>query len=154
MVFLKKGTREFQNGLPFERSTCFYVTNTENFERFQYFNFETNFLENENLLKKCGTVFSRKYYHWKSITPIKIAMEPNSLFFEILLLCCFVWSAACLFTHSCCQYLVMNFIFKNCKQFTTSEDYSKTNGMGSTKSTYHKDLSFASNYFIFLKILF
>ena len=26
--------------------------------------------------------------------------------------------------------------------------------MGSTKWTYHKELSFASNYFIFLKILF
>ena len=48
----------------------------------------------------------------------------------------------------------MNFIFKNCKQFATSEHYSKTNGMGSTKWTYHKELSFASNYFIFLKILF
>ena len=30
----------------------------------------------------------------------------------------------------------------------------KTNRMGSTKWTYHKGRSFASNYFIFLKILF
>ena len=35
-----------------------------------------------------------------------------------------------------------------------SEAYVKTNGMRSTKWTYHKEQSFASNYFIFLKILF
>ena len=29
-----------------------------------------------------------------------------------------------------------------------------TNRMGSTKLTYHKERIFASNYFIFLKILF
>ena len=28
-----------------------------NFERFQYFNFETNFLENENLFQKTGIPF-------------------------------------------------------------------------------------------------
>ena len=32
--------------------TWFYLTITENFKRFQYFDFETNFLENENLFKK------------------------------------------------------------------------------------------------------
>ena len=40
--------------------------------------------------------------------------------------------------------------------FTTamSETSVETNGVVSTKSTYHKEESFASNYFIFLKILF
>ena len=35
-----------------------------------------------------------------------------------------------------------------------SEANVKTNRMVSTKWTYHKERSFASNYFIFLKILF
>ena len=35
-----------------------------------------------------------------------------------------------------------------------SEANVKTNRMGSTKWTYHKEPSFASNYFIFSKILF
>ena len=30
------------------------MTITENFKRFQYFNFETDFLENENLFQKTG----------------------------------------------------------------------------------------------------
>ena len=32
----KKGTRDFQNSPPFERSACFYVTISESFKRFQY----------------------------------------------------------------------------------------------------------------------
>ena len=35
----------------------FYVTNSGNFERFQHFNFEIDFLENENLFKKTGVPF-------------------------------------------------------------------------------------------------
>ena len=35
-----------------------------------------------------------------------------------------------------------------------SEDNVKTNKMVTTKWTYHKERSFVSNYFIFLKILF
>ena len=35
-----------------------------------------------------------------------------------------------------------------------AEANAKTNRMGSTKSTYHKEWSFAIDYFIFLKILF
>ena len=35
-----------------------------------------------------------------------------------------------------------------------SEANVKTNRMATTKWTYHKEWSFASNYFIFLKILF
>ena len=42
--FSKNGTRDFQNSPPFEKSACFYVTIGGNFERFQYFNFETDFL--------------------------------------------------------------------------------------------------------------
>ena len=56
-VLLKNGTRDFQNTPPFERSTCFYVTISENFKRFQYFNFETDFLENENLFQTTGVPF-------------------------------------------------------------------------------------------------
>ena len=37
---------------------------------------------------------------------------------------------------------------------TISEANFKTIGMETTKWTYHKERSFASNYFIFLKILF
>ena len=36
----------------FERLVYFYVKISRNFEPLQYFNFETNFLENENLFKK------------------------------------------------------------------------------------------------------
>ena len=56
-VLLENDTRNFQNSPPFERSTYFYVTISENFKRFQYFNFETNFLENENLFQKTGVPF-------------------------------------------------------------------------------------------------
>ena len=41
-----------QNSLPFERLACLYVTISESFKRFQYFNFEIKFLENENLFQK------------------------------------------------------------------------------------------------------
>ena len=60
-VLPKNGTRDFLNCPPFERSTCFYATISESFKRFQHFNFETNFLENENLSSKnCSTVFQLK----------------------------------------------------------------------------------------------
>ena len=45
---------DFQNIAPLERSACFYVTISGNFERFQYFNFETAFLEKEILFQKTG----------------------------------------------------------------------------------------------------
>ena len=51
-VLLKNGTRDFQNSPPFERLAWFYVTISEDIEHFQYFNFETDVLENENFLKK------------------------------------------------------------------------------------------------------
>ena len=56
-VLLKNRVSGFQNSPPFERSACFYLTITENFKGFQYFNFETNFLENENLFQKLEYCF-------------------------------------------------------------------------------------------------
>ena len=53
----KESARDFKNSPPFERSACFYVTISESFKRFQYFNFETNFRENGKLFQKTG-VFS------------------------------------------------------------------------------------------------
>ena len=35
----------------------FFVTVSENFKRFQYFNFEIDFLENKNLFQKTGVQF-------------------------------------------------------------------------------------------------
>ena len=48
---------DFQNRPAFERSACFYMTISESFKRFQCFNFETNFRENENLFQKTGVLF-------------------------------------------------------------------------------------------------
>ena len=56
-VLLKNSARDFQNSPPFARSACFYVTISGNFERFQYFNFETDFLENENVFQKLEYCF-------------------------------------------------------------------------------------------------
>ena len=53
----KEGARDFQNSPPFERSACFYITISGNFERFQYFYFERDFLENEELFQKTGVPF-------------------------------------------------------------------------------------------------
>ena len=50
--FSKNGTKDFQNSPPFKRSTCFYVAINGNFERFQYFNFETDFMETKTFFKK------------------------------------------------------------------------------------------------------
>ena len=51
-VLLKNGTTDFQISPPFERLACFYVTISGNFERLQYFNFKTNFLEKKTFFKK------------------------------------------------------------------------------------------------------
>ena len=48
----KTGTRDFQNSTPFERSAYFAVTVSKDFKRFQYFNFEADFVENENFFLK------------------------------------------------------------------------------------------------------
>ena len=90
------------------RSACFYVTISENFKRFQYFNFETDFPENENLFQKTGVRFLVES------TKIENASFPM---FQ-------------------CEIKV------------------KANRMVTTKSTNHEERGFASNYFIFLKILF
>ena len=52
----RKNIGSFKNGTspPFERSACCYVTISGNFELFQYFNFEIDFLKNENLFEKTG----------------------------------------------------------------------------------------------------
>ena len=79
----KKWYQKFSKYPPFERSACFYLTISGSFERFQYLNFETDFL-------KTGT----------------------------------------------------------------SEANSKANRMVTKKWSYHKERSFASECFIFLKTLF
>ena len=86
------------------------MTVTENLKRFQYFNFETDFLESEIFFKKL------EYRFLVESTKIEKASFPYKT--------------------------------------AVSEANVKTNRMVSTKWTYHKERSFASNYFIFLKILF
>ena len=86
------------------------MTIAGNFERFQYFNFEVNFLKKANLFKKLEYHFLVESTKIDNITfPYKTAL---------------------------------------------SEANVKTNRMGSTKLTYHKERSFASNHFPFSKILF
>ena len=88
----------------------FYVTIIVNFERFQYFDFETDFLGNENLFRKTGLPFL--------VESTKI--ENASFPYKTSLL----------------------------------EANVKPNRMVISKWTYHKERSFASNYFIFLKFCF
>ena len=56
-VLLKYGARDFQNSRPFKRLACFYVTISGNFERFQYFDFELDFLKIKNLFQTTGVSF-------------------------------------------------------------------------------------------------
>ena len=56
-ALLKNGILDFRNIPPLERLACFYITINGNFERCQYFNFETNFLKSENLFQKTGGAF-------------------------------------------------------------------------------------------------
>ena len=76
-------------------------------ERFQYLNFETDFLVNKNLLSK----------NWSNVFLVDSTKIENA-----------------------------SFPYKT----AVSEANVKTNRMVITKSTYHKERSFASNYFIFL----
>ena len=103
-VRLKASTRDFQNSHPFERSACFYVTISDSFQHFQYFNFETNFPENENFFEKLEHRFL-----------VEITKIENTSFPKTAL----------------------------------SEANVKENKMATTKWTYHKEWSSASNYFIF-----
>ena len=80
---------------------------SERFKPFQYFAFETNFLENEILFEKLG------YRFLVETTKIENTFFP----------------------------------FKT----ALSEANIKTNRMATTKWSYHKEWSFASNYFIFLE---
>ena len=79
------------------------MTISENFEHFQYFNFETYFLENENFF----SFLVERTKIEKASFPYKTAI---------------------------------------------SEAKIKTNRMVTTKWIYHREWSFASNYFIFLKV--
>ena len=85
------------------------MTINESFKRFQYLNFQANFLENENLFQKTVLFLVEATKIENTSFPFKTAL---------------------------------------------SEANVKTNRMVTTKWTYHKERSFASNYFIFLKILF
>ena len=51
----------FEKAVPLR---CFYMAVTEKFECFQYFNFETNFLESGNL-----SAFSE---HWNTVFQLKV----------------------------------------------------------------------------------
>ena len=86
----------------------FYVTITENFECFQYFDFATIFLENQNLFRKTGVPFL-----------VETAETEHA-----------------------------PFLYKT----AMSEANVITNIMGSTKWIYERDGTFASDFFIFLKI--
>ena len=83
------------------------MTISENFEHFQYFNFEIDFLENGKKLEYRFLVERTKIE--KASFPYKTAI---------------------------------------------SEANVKTNRMVTTKWAYHRERSFASNYFIFLKVFF
>ena len=85
------------------------MTISESFKRFQYLNFETNFLENKNLFQKTGVTFLAE------TTKIENTSFPL--------------------------------------QSALSEANVKTHRMVTTKWTYNKESSFASNYFIFLENL-
>ena len=56
-ILLKNGAMNFQNSRSFERSACFYVKATGNFERFYFFISGTNFLTNKKNFPKTGVTF-------------------------------------------------------------------------------------------------
>ena len=85
------------------------MTISENFEHFQYFNFQTDFLENKNFFQKAV---------WSTVERTKIKKAP------------FPYNT------------------------TISEANVTTNKIVTTKWAYHRERSFVSNYFIFLKVLF
>ena len=66
---------DFQNSSPFERSACFYITISGNFEHFRYFNFEIDFLENDNLFQKTGVPF----FSWVESAKIENASFPYKI---------------------------------------------------------------------------
>ena len=95
------------------------MTITGNFEQFQYFNFEINFLKNANFLKNfLRNKFSKKLEYRFFVESTKIDN--------------------------------ITFPYK----IALTEANVKTNRMGSTELTYHKEWSFANNHFLFSIILF
>ena len=59
----EKGTRDFNNSFPFERSACFYVIISGNFQGFHYCNFEINFWKTKTFFEKL------EYRTWSTKTP-------------------------------------------------------------------------------------
>ena len=49
-----------QNSPEFESLACFHLTISGNFEGFQYFNLEIDFLKNENIFQKAGGLLLNK----------------------------------------------------------------------------------------------
>ena len=80
--FSKNSTRDFQNSASFERLACFSVTIPGNFERFQYSNFETNFLKNKNLFQKLPykTVLSEANVQTKKLGKTKLTYHKERSF--------------------------------------------------------------------------
>ena len=92
----KDSARDFKNSTPFERSVCFYVTISESFKRFQYFNFfrksffrkleyrflvETTKIENTSFPFK--TALSETNVKTNRMATIKWTYGPvNTLFFR------------------------------------------------------------------------
>ena len=90
--------------------SCDEQWKSENFEHFQYFNFETDFLEDDNFFQKTGELFlAERTKIEKASFPYKTAL---------------------------------------------SEANVKTNRIVTTKWAHDRERSFASSYFIFLKVLF
>ena len=86
------------------------MTIAENFKRFQYFDFETDFLANENLFQKTEVPFLVESTNIENASfPYKTAISETNV---------------------------------------------KTNKIVTKKWPYQKERSFASNYYIVLKILF
>ena len=49
-----------------ERSECFYVTISGSFARFQHFNYETNFVKNEDHFQNTGVPFENTTFPYKT----------------------------------------------------------------------------------------
>ena len=71
----KKRFQGFSKQPSVYKIACCYVAIRESFKRFQYFDFETNFLENENLLQKTGVPFFTGTTKIENTFPFKIALS-------------------------------------------------------------------------------
>ena len=114
------------------RSAC-YVTITADFQRFQSFNFETSFCQKQKaFLEKLGHCFTVVLSTKKQCPSF---CQKQKAFLEKLGHC----------------FLVESTTVESAK-FPQKKVIVKTNRMGSTKWTYHKERRCATNYIIFLKI--